>query len=139
MLKKVPNKRYVTLMLLSVCIGVSTPPAVVADSCVANVRVTNQNRAAIRVLAFRYRLAGNSAVHEEKLENKTVTTNETVNWPGQVLTDAPMDTLVSSTAVEYQVVSDRGAGLVYGPPLTSPWFQSTINCGRGYDYVHYID
>jgi hypothetical protein len=134
------KRRWMVVMLLGTLTNASALLATATDSqCVANVRVTNQRHSAIRVLNLRYKIDGDATVHSDRLENKLVDINETVNWPGQILSAAAPGILISATAIEYQVFNSKGAGEDYGPAHLSPWFNSTIQCGQGYDYVHYID
>jgi hypothetical protein len=140
MLISMLNSWYGSLMTLAALTSaLALPVAAAKTDCVANVRVTNQQRTAIKVLNFTYKIDGSNTIHTEKLENKLVAMNETANWPGQTLTAATAGILVSASAVEYQVFKTNGTIGDYGPARMSPWFQTTISCGQGYDYVHYID
>lgn len=107
-------------------------------ACKPDVEVTNKKPASIKVLKFKYKVAGSNTVHTEGLNNKKLAVNETEEWRSQKLGHAATGIVVTDTAVEYKD-DNSGAGDGYGPVRSSPWFPHTFTCGDNHTYKHTIE
>ena len=106
--------------------------------CEPTVKVTNSKGASIKVLKFKYKVAGSTDTFTESLINKRLAPNETEEWPSQKLGHAATGIVITSTAVEYKD-DNSGAGDGYGPPRTSDWFPHTFTCGANHNYIHTVE
>ena len=100
--------------------------------------VTNKKPASIKVLNFKYKVAGSDKVYSEGLDNKKLAPNETEEWKNQRLNHAATGVVVTETAIEYKN-DNSGAGDGYGKAVMSKWFPHSYTCSSGHTYQHEIE
>jgi hypothetical protein len=100
--------------------------------------VTNKKPASIKVLNFKYKVAGSDKVFTEGLDNKKLAPNETEEWKTQRLNHAATGVVITETAIEFKN-DNSGDGDGYGKPEMSRWFPRTYTCGANHTYPHEIE
>ena len=118
--------------------GLGNAAFAAAVNCKPNVEVTNKKGASIKVLTFKYKIAGSSETFTEGLANKKLSANETEDWPSQTLNHAANGVVITSSAVEFQNDAS-GSGGGYGPRRTSAWHPHTFECGGNHTYKHNVE
>jgi hypothetical protein len=129
-----------TLVALAAFAAVSlgNSASAAAVHCKPDVEVTNKKGASIKVLTFKYKIAGNPNAFTEGLANKRLARNEKEEWPSQTLNNAANGVVITSSAVEFQN-DNSGSGGGYGPRQTSAWHPHSFECGGNHTYKHTVD
>lgn len=120
---------------LAVSFG-ATPSAGAADlACHPTVIATNNKGASIKVLAFRYTVAGKEWT--EALDNKRLAVGETDDWNSVKLQHAASGIRITSTRLEIKN-DNSGEGDGYGPMVLTPPINRPYICTDGHTYPHDI-
>jgi hypothetical protein len=113
----------------------NTSPVVAAGvHCNADVSVTNNKGASIKVLNFKYKI-GSGAVYTEELSNEIVMPGKSYTWKNQSMNNAATGVVITDIALEYK--DDTGKG--YGPAQKSPWVSRTHPCDASSNYHQVIN
>jgi hypothetical protein len=133
------KKMIVTLACLAAgLVGtMATPTPAVADGikCRPDVKATNKKDIAVKVLKFKYKVAGSGDTFTEDLSNKVLKKGESETWKSQTLKFAAKGVVITSTAFEFQ--NDDGKG--WGPAKTSDWTSQSGAFGDSDTYASKID
>ena len=104
-------------------------------ACKPKVIAPNNKGASIKVLAFRYTVAGTEWT--EALDNKRLAVGETEDWNSVNLQHAASGIRITSTRLEIKN-DNSGAGDGYGPMVLTPSINRPYVCTDGHTYPHDI-
>ena len=120
---------------LAISLGATSSAGAVNLACKPKVIATNNKGASIKVLAFRYTVAGTE--YTEALDNKRLAVGETEEWNSVNLQHAASGIRITSTRLEMKN-DNSGDGDGYGPMVLSPSINRPYICTDGHTYPHDI-
>ena len=120
---------------------VATAPRARAQrlACAPSIIAHNNKEIAIKVIRFKYKVAGDNTTWYEALDNKVLAAGEQdKTWRRVTLQHAARGIVITETAVEYKN-DNSGSGDGFGAPVWSAWFPHTYTCGDNHTYPHAIE